>query len=493
MLRKLIFLVLAFWAVAAAANGNLPTIYIVTPGGVEITSREAWTPGASMEIVLPDGRKAFSSPNVEIRLRGHSTAGKPKKPYAIRLATAGSLLGMPAARRWQLLANFMDHSNMRNSLALAIARQTSPEWTPRSHMADLVVNGRPQGLYLLCEAITENPRRLAHIGRNGFIAEADTYFDSPAKFRTPTRNLPINIHNPKHPTARQLSAIESFFADIEAALYRDPSADLTPVFSKYIDKTSFADWLIVHELSQNAEPNGPRSCFFHRNGRGKLQAGPVWDFDLAFDNDIRVHPVPAYSSDDFLFKSGNTTSAGDMRGFTSRIIGVEGDRMRRLWNDARYNRGLTLEALNAFLDSMQTEVYESQKLNFTRWPIMNQIVNQNYQITGSYEGEMKVVRDFLAYRLAWMDNKIGLTPVGIERTKAGKATTPEAVPAEGGISVSGATEGAIVEVYDLAGARVARTAVGAGGDTFVGLGKGIYVVRITRGGETITNNKVAVE
>lgn len=282
MLRKLIFLVLAFWAVAAAANGNLPTIYIVTPGGVEITSREAWTPGASMEIVLPDGRKAFSSPNVEIRLRGHSTAGKPKKPYAIRLATAGSLLGMPAARRWQLLANFMDHSNMRNSLALAIARQTSPEWTPRSHMADLVVNGRPQGLYLLCEAITENPRRLAHIGRNGFIAEADTYFDSPAKFRTPTRNLPINIHNPKHPTARQLSAIESFFADIEAALYRDPSADLTPVFSKYIDKTSFADWLIVHELSQNAEPNGPRSCFFHRNGRGKLQAGPVWDFDLAF-------------------------------------------------------------------------------------------------------------------------------------------------------------------------------------------------------------------
>lgn len=282
MLRKPIFLVLAFWAVAAAANGNLPTIYIVTPGGVEITSREAWTPGASMEIVLPDGRKAFSSPNVEIRLRGHSTAGKPKKPYAIRLATACSLLGMPAAKRWQLLANFMDHSNMRNSLALAIARQTSLEWTPRSHMADLVVNGRPQGLYLLCEAITENPRRLAHIGRNGFIAEADTYFDSPARFRTPTRNLPVNIHNPKHPTARQLSAIESFFADIEAALYRNPSADLAPVFSKYIDKTSFADWLIVHELSQNAEPNGPRSCFFHRNGRGKLQAGPAWDFDLAF-------------------------------------------------------------------------------------------------------------------------------------------------------------------------------------------------------------------
>lgn len=370
MLRKLALLAtaLALRAAAATAAYNLPTIYILTPGGAEITSREAWTPGASMEIVLPDGSKAFSSPGVEIRLRGHSTAAKPKKPYAIRLSSAAGLLGMPAARRWQLLANFMDHSNMRNSLALAIARQTSLEWTPRCQMADLVVNGKPQGLYLLCEAIGKDRKRLAHIGSDGFLAEADTYFDSPAKFRTATRGLPVNIHSPKHPTARQLSAIETFFNEIEAGLYQSDLASLAPLFRKYIDKTSFADWLIVHELSQNAEPNGPRSCFFHRNGRGRLQAGPVWDFDLAFidvDVDAGGDLRPArFKRQDATHLNGDTPYCSESLWY-GRLLGDAGFRatVRKRWRRLRPRLG----KVTAELDTLKRRITPSALADERLW------------------------------------------------------------------------------------------------------------------------------
>ena len=33
----------------------------------------------------------------------------------------------------------------------------------------------------------------------------------------------------------------------------------------------------------NAEPHGPRSCFMHITPEGVLRAGPIWDYDLAFN------------------------------------------------------------------------------------------------------------------------------------------------------------------------------------------------------------------
>ena len=57
-------------------------------------------------------------------------------------------------------------------------------------------------------------------------------------------------------------------------------ADDNPI--EHIDFDTFADYYIVQELCQNGELNGPRSCFMHLLPNGKLAAGPVWDFDLAF-------------------------------------------------------------------------------------------------------------------------------------------------------------------------------------------------------------------
>lgn len=405
MPRKLALLSLALCAVAATAAYNLPTIYILTPGGAEITSREAWTPGASMEVILPDGSKAFSSRGVEIRLRGHSTSTKPKKPYAIRLSTAAGLLGMPAARRWQLLANFMDHSNMRNSLALAISRQTSLEWTPRGQMADLVVNGKPQGLYLLCEAIGKGRNRLSRIGSDGFIAEADTYFDSPAKFRTAARGLPVNIHSPKHPTAGQLSAIESFFAEIEAQLYQGDSASLAPLFRKYIDKTSFADWLIVHELSQNAEPNGPRSCFLHRNGRGRLQAGPVWDFDLAFidvDVDSGGDLRPArFKRQDATHLNGDTPYCLNSLWY-GRLLGDAGFRatVRKRWRRLRPR----LAKVTAELDALKRRITPSALADEQLWRGQDPA---RFDIHTTFEESAQNLRTVWLHRIEAFDKIVG--------------------------------------------------------------------------------------
>lgn len=192
-------------------------------------TKDYWTTG--MMVVGED------SMAVDYRGRGHSTFAQPKHPYALRLSAPASLLGMKEHTRWVLLANFFDHSLMRNALALDVSRQTSlAAVTPQGRFVSLSVNGKPQGLYYLCERVS------------------DCVTDS---------LIEIDVYEQEEQRAKSL-ALDSIPRNMP------------------IDTLSFIDAIIVYELCMNAEPNGPRSCYFHTDGK-TLYAGPVWDFDMAFN------------------------------------------------------------------------------------------------------------------------------------------------------------------------------------------------------------------
>lgn len=261
--------------------GNLPVIYITTADSSAITSRDYWKENTSLRIVMPDGAVSYQSDKAAVRARGHSTFSKPKKPFALKLEEDASLLGMTANKRWILLANFMDHSLLRNSLALAIAKQTSLEWTTDSRPVNVVVNGKLQGCYLLCESIRIGEHWVNVDDKEGFLIEMDSYPGDEYRFETEYRQLPVNVSYPMPPTDEQMGAIENYFGRIEDILYGGIT-DLNVLYCEYIDMDSFIDWWLVHELTQNAEPNGPRSCYMYKGRDGLLKAGPVWDFDLAF-------------------------------------------------------------------------------------------------------------------------------------------------------------------------------------------------------------------
>lgn len=178
----------------------------------------------------------------------------------------------------------MDHSLLRNRLALSVARRMSFAWTPDCRIVDVVVNGKVRGCYTLCEQVCVAVGRVYISGRNSFLVEADAYRDEDYRFETNLRKLPISVKYPKTPTRRQMENIAGYLDRIESLLYGNAACDAGALFGEYIDLDSFVDWWLMQELSQNAEPNGPRSCYMYKDGRGLLRAGPVWDFDLAFIN-----------------------------------------------------------------------------------------------------------------------------------------------------------------------------------------------------------------
>ena len=63
------------------------------------------------------------------------------------------------------------------------------------------------------------------------------------------------------------------------------NSSISEGYPSVIDIPSFVDLMILNELSSNAD-GYEFSTFFHKDRNGKLRAGPIWDFNLTFGNDL---------------------------------------------------------------------------------------------------------------------------------------------------------------------------------------------------------------
>ena len=173
---------------------------------------------------------------------------------------------------------------------------------------------------------------------------------------------------------------------------------------QYLYLPTFLRHFLVGELSGNTDTYWSTYMYKHRDDP-LFYTGPVWDFDIAFDNDYRTYPIN--SNGDYIYRTTGSC-AGNMRYFVNRIINDEAVQKQLLavWDSVR-QAGLTESMIDEYITQMATKLDQSQQLNFMRWPILNNFVHLNPMVWGSYEAEVDNVRRFMRERIEWMDNKLG--------------------------------------------------------------------------------------
>ena len=88
----------------------------------------------------------------------------------------------------------------------------------------------------------------------------------------------------------------------------------------------------------------------------------------------------------------------------------------------RYNGNWTYGYFDEKIEEWVDEIYESQYLNFVRWPILSSSVHMNPGSRGSFRGEVNAIKEYLLARFVNLDKIIGIkSPSGIEDVVA----TPE--------------------------------------------------------------------
>ena len=422
---------------------NLPCVVIHTKDGVEPWDKETYV--ESIVTIIRSQNSEILQDSAGLRLRGNASMWFPKKPYRIKFNSKHKVLGSPAkAKNWVLVNNYGDKTLMRNIVAFHVSEVMEMPYTPFIRAVDVLVNGEYKGCYQLCDRIEVKKNRVDIdemtpddlVGTalsGGYFWEIDGYaYNEPAPYYSP-KGMSITLHSPKDdeivPTQR--TYFENYFRALETQVYKSSANDTT--WRKYIDYTTFARYFLTNEVCGN--PDVFWQCYMYKQrGDQKAYTGPVWDFDIAFDNDDRQYPMANHTQ--FIFGG-----ASNAEPFARHIVFADQrtrDEMKEYWHIGR-NKGVSAEELTAFVDSVAEALDASQRLNFIRWQILDLHVHQNPVALGSYSAEVERLKEFIAMRVGWMDSKLGYTWHELEKPDAVENT---------GVDMKG------YRVYDMLGRLV---------------------------------------
>ena len=316
----LLFVTLTVWS-QEFTSSNLPIVVIETDGGINIPDEPKVL--ATMKIIWhQDGSRNYMSDidnpeflnydgRIGIERRGYSSQMvSDKKPYGLETLQDDdvtnnnvSLLGMPAENDWILNPLAYDQTGMRDVLAYELSNQIG-QYASRSQYCEVVLNGNYRGLYVFMEKIKVDKNRV-NIEKmdetcnqppevtGGYIVQANRSDNDPVAWTMQTYLMswwwPVYTefihHYPKHEniTSTQNDYIHNVFLDLETVAH-NYDTDITTGIPSVIDIPSFIDFMIMAEFTSNVDVYH-LSTFFHKDRCGKLRAGPIWDYNLAFGYD----------------------------------------------------------------------------------------------------------------------------------------------------------------------------------------------------------------
>lgn len=273
-----------------------------------------WVNDDRLVIYNADGSINLPAATCGVRLRGNTTQEYPKKPFAIKFNTKQTVLGLPAHKRWVLLANWLDHSMIRNTVAFDVAHAIEKAWKSgtigrgipwnvHGQNVELVVDGHHVGNYYLCEQIKIGSERLDIQApfedvRNptfetcGYLLEIDNNYDEINKFITKHYSVPFMFKDEVGDNSI-FNAVQAKVQRIEDNIY---SGDFSAAYADLDINSVIAQWF-VWELTMNHEFLDPRSVYYFMDGNNKLSAGPVWDFDRATFQNVENAQAQGSSGD----------------------------------------------------------------------------------------------------------------------------------------------------------------------------------------------------
>ena len=383
---------------------NLPLIIINTEESVDPYDKENYL---SCTVTIIKNNKVILKEKARIKLRGNSTAWLEKHSYRIKFDSKQKVLDMPAkAKNWAMIANHSDKTLMRYLLAHKISALFEMKYTPACESVDLILNGEFQGNFGICDQVEEGPGRIEVTEMNendieepgvtgGYVVAADGWArQGGEEYYESAKGVIFTIKYPKDNDIQkeQENYIRNHFDKIEAQVYNN--------ITDNIDIDTFCKYILIEDLVGNGEAFWSTYMTKERDD-DKFYIGPVWDFDLSFDNNNRVYP--SLELTDFVFK--HDIAAGTMNSYALKVLSDEKfiKYLKEIW--AQYTQSkVTKFVLYKFIDDTIELINESQKLNFMRWDILNTKILLNPVTRGSFEAEAEYLKYYIDKRYDILDN-----------------------------------------------------------------------------------------
>ena len=378
---------------------GVPRIVIETENRQAIKDRETEIP-AKLQIW---GEKESESEIMDLTIRGRgntSWTDVPKKSYKIEFEKKQSVLGMPKDKDWALIANYYDKSLMRNFISYRLSAALGAFYAPRCEFAELYLNGKYLGVYLLTETIK--------IGKNRVNIPKDDYsyiVEVDGKYKTGEqvvfsdvltengKGKAFRIHDPKNASDEILDTVQNHIQNFEFFLKTIKSGKKNDI-EDWLDVEESVKHYWVQEFTKNPDAEFYTSVYFSWIKGETIRMGPVWDFDMAFGNHTNANVnlsdrwyLRTKYWNYFLFKSDEYVK-----------------RVNQFWIQKHDE---FMAVLNS-IDAQSAFLSETAKNNFRRWNILKDSStdmwkNQNFS---SYNEAVSNLKKWLSERIQWIDNQL---------------------------------------------------------------------------------------
>lgn len=385
---------------------------------------------------------------ISLKYRGNSSFNSSdKKPYGFKtiakpLEEGGkkekvSLLGLGKDNDWVLLAPFSDKSMIRDVLTFELGRPYL-DWVPSSRHVEVVVDGKYYGIYILTERPGKGKNRLnlhdpgedggdltgdwrVEIDRD----DEDHYYRSKyhpyGRYGTVdnTKYITYQYDDPEYEDFADLpagteKAIQKSIDDMEDCFAGDNYKDPVNGYRKYIDVTSFIDYMLSTEFTFNVDGYRLSSHMYKYSETRAKNEGldsrwkcTLWDFNIALGN---ADYYKGSRTDLWQYDMNSRETDNQLVPFWwKRLIddpAYQTD-LKARW--AEYREGQYADnRIEAKIDSLATLLTSggAMERNEAAWGMFGRYVWPNAYVGYSFNDEISYLKRWIKSRLTFMDKKL---------------------------------------------------------------------------------------
>lgn len=371
---------------------NIPTIYLTVPDAIgkdinsvltkDRSTNTAEYHNATIQVVDNNDPSACFTDEVQIKVRGNSTADDAKKPYRLKFGkdvkdAAGNVIeshkhdmlgtGFTTGpkRNWTLLTNHKDKSLLHNALTYHVGKAVGMDFCPGYKFVDLVINGEYRGNYQISDHVEVGKNRIDVDEDTGWYVETNGQAIMAEEPKITAAGVAMSIKNPEPTTEAETANLKAevkayfdnlnyFWGQYTTPCSMDEFINGATGWTAYIDEESLAKFYVGINLTDDYD--GFMTVKMYREADGKLKFGPLWDKDLAYGN----------------WENHGKLAEEYQKGYTFC------DHMARMMTDPYFVKKVHdllhevvaagfVENMQSQINAMGTEISESQKLNQSKW------------------------------------------------------------------------------------------------------------------------------
>ncbi|MSU35684.1 MAG: hypothetical protein EXS36_11350 [Pedosphaera sp.] len=360
-----------------------------------------------------------------IKIRGSSTEGQPQSNFAVDFWDEFDQdhdlepFGMPADSEFVLYApNVYDPPLIHNSFTMEVSRQMN-FYAPRTRFVEVYLNkggviasNQWQGVYIWMEKPGLSKGRVdapkaqpedvlppdvtgSYMFKTDRLDPGDVGFSAGGNAAAYVEPKEREMKSAQR--APQIAYLSKYFKDMDNALkstnpnFRDPILG----YKNYLNLTNWMDFHILETLSGQADAIR-LSTYFYKRRNGKIEYGPRWDYDRAWESkgDDRDNNPRIWDTGGGLF--GPPWWSQLLKDTDAWQVWID------RWQEFRKGP-LSLGNMYSVIDRMTNELRWSQPREAKRWP--------DTLPRGGYPNEIRIMKTWISNRVAYFDGQMAQPPL----------------------------------------------------------------------------------